>query len=420
MANYIARYIPAPRMVHLLTGRPGIQLKKLDGGLYQVTRVINGSNERSVVDEICKEGGSPLEIRKYVKTFLNTEVITKRYRIMFLQALAFNAEAGMSAGKALEVVIRNEPNVAKQLELAPGVDVLNKGGSFSDALDAISLFDQITISILLAGERTGALKEALASAVAHYDDKNATSKTIFGMIGLVVFDLFTVVSTSLGVQFVLIPTMEKAGIDSKDPLVIEEFARQIQLGYLMNGTLLAIAVLIVIATTVFTYFLTSKTVSPLKERFEKILRGVPLVSNFLTHTAISDTFAISATMLEGGCRFPAAVELAAGATGYPPVRHFWEHVKKQLMLGSMVAHAMKHKPITDIEYMIIASHRSSKQLTKVFRDIAKERASQAADAAKTLNRVIIGGSVAYATASVLIYLWLLVVQNKQVMQGMGA
>lgn len=420
MANYLARYIPSNVMIPVLQSRPGVKIKKLGEGQYQVTRLITAGDERAVIREIRREEGSPLEIKLHVKTFLNSEIISRRYKMMFLQALAFNVEAGMSAGKALEIVIRNEANVAVQMELTAAQDILTKGGAFSDALDAISFFDRITISILVAGEKTGSLRQALASAVEHYESTNHTSKTIFGMFSFLIIDLLTVVSTSVGVQWTFIPMMQKQGIESKDPALVEAFQRKIELAYLMNGALLWVAVLITVVAGIFAYFAFSKRPSPMKTKVEHLVGRMPLLSSFFTNTAVAESFAVAATMLSGGVRLNETVDVAQGATSYPSVQRYWQRVRKRLMMGDTVSRAMLFTPITQTEYLIISAHRSASQLTKVFRDIANERARLAIINAKVINRALVIGSMAYAASSVLIYLWLLWVQNEQVMAGLGA
>lgn len=402
-------------MISVLQARPGVRMRRLGNGHHEVSRLIPASNERQVVDEIRREGGTPLEIKKHRKTFLGTEIVLRTYKQRFLQALAFNVEAGLSAGKALEMVIQSESKVALQLELSAASAILAKGGSFSEAIDSVSFFDRATISIMVAGEKTGSLRQALSSAVEHYESRNHTSKAIFGMLSFVSIDLATVVVSAFGVQTKFIPMMEEQGANSTDPAVIAAFQEKIQLGYLLNGSLLWIAAIVALIAFLFSYFILSPKPSPMKTKAESLIRRIPVLSSFFTNSALAESFGVAASMLAGGVRLNETIDVASQATTYPVVLRYWDAVRRRMMLGDATARALFQPPLTQQEFLIISAHRSAEQLTKVIRDIAKERAVQARHGAGTLNRILLLGSIAYASASVFIYLWLLFVQNEQIM-----
>lgn len=405
-------------MLNVLRGKPGVRITKV-GSHYEVVRLLTGSDEHQVAREIMRESGSPLDVRLHRKTFLSTEIVTRRYKLMFLQAMAFNIEAGMSAGRALETVVKSEVNVNMQLELTAAMHILSQGGTFSDAIDAISFFDRVTISILIAGEKTGSLRQAMQSALKHYEQSNQTSKTIFGMMGFLAFDLVTVVSTALGVQTKFIPMMEEQGIQSTDPALIAAFKDNIELGYALNGSLLWIAAVVTILASMFTYFTVSRGTGRIKSFVERNMRMIPLLRAYFTNISVADSFSVAGSMLSGGVRLNETIAVAEESTTFPIARRYWQYVKTRLMLGDTVARAMYHYPISEAEFMLLSSHRSSEQLTKVINDIANERNEQAKGNARSLNRTLVMISMAYASASVLIYLWLLWIQNAQVMQGLS-
>ncbi len=406
-------------MITVLQARPGVRLKRLGGGRYEAVRMITARDTESVVREVLGEGGVPLKIERHKKTLLNTEVVTRGYKKTFLQALAFNVEAGMSPGKSLEMVIQSEGKVAMQLELTAASDILAKGGTFSEAIDAISFFDRVTIAILVAGEKTGSLRQAISSALGHYEASNMTTKSIFGMLGLIAFDLVTVVSTAFGVQYAFLPKMASDGIQSSNPAVIADFKAKIALGYMLNGSLLWVAAVITAVSVLFIYFSLSRNPGPLKEMVDRVMQRLPLLKQFFENTAVAESFSVAASMLGGGVRFSDTITVASTSTNYPTMHKYWARVKTRMMLGDTIARAMHAPPITQNEYMLLSSHRRADQLTKVVLDISRERGEKSRNNAKTLNRVLLAGAMLYASASVLIYVWLLWVQNEAVMAGLA-
>jgi|GEM_PF-831304 len=420
MPNFLARYIPANASIGVLQSRPGVRLRRIGNGRYEAVRMITAKDEGSVVREVLREKGVPLRIEKHRKTFLNTEVVTRGYKKSFLQALAFNAEAGMSPGKSLEMVIQSEANVAMQLELTAASDILAKGGTFSEAIDAIAFFDRVTIAILVAGEKTGSLRQAIASALDHYEASVMTGKSIFGMMGLIAFDLVTVVSTAVGVQYGFLPKMAADGIKSTDPKVIAAFHDKVALGYLMNGALLWIAGIVAVVAALFLYFSLSRNPGPLKGAVDRVMQKLPLLRKFFENTAVAASFSVAASMLRGGVRFSQTVAVATNSTNFPAMKHYWERVKVRMMLGDTVARAMYSPPIRENEFMLLSSHRSIDQLAKVVGDISRDRAEKAQGNAKVINRSLLAGAMIYSSISVLIYLWLLWIQNEAVLANLGA
>lgn len=419
MPNFLARYIPAHGMITVLQARPGVRLRRLAGGRYEAVRMIPARDAAAVVREVLSEGGVPLKIERHKKTLLNTEVVTRGYKKTFLQALAFNVEAGMSPGKSLEMVIQSEGKVAMQLELTAASDILAKGGTFSEAIDAISFFDRVTIAILVAGEKTGSLRQAISSALGHYEASSMTTKSIFGMLGLIAFDLVTVVSTAFGVQYAFLPKMASDGIQSSNPTVISDFQAKIALGYVLNGSLLWTAAVITVLSVLFIYFSLARDPGPLKELVDRVMQRLPLLKQFFENTAVAESFSVAASMLGGGVRFSDTITVASTSTSYPTMHKYWARVKTRMMLGDTIARAMYAPPITQNEYMLLSSHRRADQLTKVVLDISRERGEKSRSNAKTLNRVLLSGAMLYASASVLIYVWLLWVQNEAVMAGLA-
>ena len=152
---------------------------------------------------------------------------------------------------------------------------------------------------------------------------------------------------------------------------------------------------------------------------DRVMQRLPLLKQFFENTAVAESFSVAASMLGGGVRFSDTITVASTSTNYPTMHKYWARVKTRMMLGDTIARAMHAPPITQNEYMLLSSHRRADQLTKVVLDISRERGEKSRNNAKTLNRVLLAGAMLYASASVLIYVWLLWVQNEAVMAGLA-
>lgn len=366
---------------------------------------------KSVREEIANLGGIPLTIKERKPAWYEREYISAKFKRSFLRGMSFHVQSGMSPGRALWIVIEGESDRKKRIELEPALEVLRRGGGFITALKELRMFDRSVIAILSAGERIGALKEVIESALQHLEEKGKSWKMLTAAVGWLWFDISTSISTVIGVQYGYLPWLESNGIDTKDPKLLAKFKSALDTAYFINGFLLLIAVLMCFAGVFIAASLVIRS-GKLEEISSAVVRKLPIIKTFIENTAMAETFGIVGRMLKGRVQFDEAVRVAIESTPVKHVQALWRQALERIMKGDTVDRAFRNPIMTRSELIEIGAHQNGEQLAAMFMNIAHERG----DAAKRGLRQIVVGGVAFVILYTFLAagaaMWVLWVQNE--------
>ncbi|ABD72085.1 type II secretion system protein (plasmid) [Rhodoferax ferrireducens T118] len=341
--------------------------------------------------------------------------IDKDYRQQFLLALSFNVQSGMSAGKALEEVIQSERGHVRQV-MEPALAIIKAGGEFSDAIDGLAMFDDATLSILRAGEKLGAMKEAMASAIAHIKKTNHSMKLMIGALMVIIADIVVSSITVFGVQFYQLPQLRTEGITSKDPVVVANFASNLDMAFLLNGILTAFTVVLSIVVTVVVMSYSNKEMREFRQKVDYALHQMPILRDLLRHTAISSTMSICGALLSGGVMLNKALVIVRGSTMSPIVSGYWQRAESHLEHGESVNIALQDENVLErSECLILASHADQMQLAQAMLAISERRDEMAERASSKFGKFAFWTGLLYSGCGVLIALWVSYIQYQAVM-----
>ncbi len=380
-------------------------------GMKEVAQDFFLPDAKSVREEIANLGGIPLSIRQRKPAWYEREYISPKFKRSFLRSLSFHVQAGMSPGRALWIVIEGEGDRNKRIELEPGVEVLRRGGGFITAIRELRMFDRSVLAILSAGERIGALKEVIESALQHMEEKGKTWKMMSAAIGWLWFDISTSISTVIGVQFGYLPWLETNGVDTKDPKMLAEFKSALDTAYFINGFLLLVAILLCFAGVFLAVSLVLRS-GKLEEISTMFVRKMPVIKTFIENTAMAETFGIVGRMVKGRVQFDEACKVAADSTPVKHVQALWRQVLDRVMRGDTIDRAFRNPIMTRAELIEIGAHQNSEQLANMLMNIAHERGDQAK---RGLRQIVVGGVafvILYTFLAAGAAMWVLWVQNK--------
>jgi len=375
---------------------------------------IAARNENEAITQIIHLG-TPVECKEVDEnTFIK---VPNDYKKLFLTAIFFNVESGMSSGKALGAVIRGENGKIRR-QLNPALQLLDSGGDFSDAIESLGMYDKAILAILRSGEKIGAMKQALKSAIDQYDQTFASKKLLYGaLFGLSIDLLFSIIST-YAIQFQFLPMVEKQGISGTDPEVIASFHRNLSIAYGLNTVLTVITTLVLIVILWLVYTYNQKSNIQLRLKVDHFLSTSPYIKHVFAHTAISQTFAMCATLLNGGISFVNAIGIIKGISASPIIEEYWIKVEKSLLSGDLVINAMMSPILTPSEVLIISSHKDSAQLATSLKNISVQRNEMAIQANKRFGMSAFIAAMAYSGVSVLIALFASYLQYSSMMSSM--
>lgn len=408
MQNFRVTYL-MPRPENLMA-----QPDKDVPGFYRHATLLASPDARSIISEIRQRGGLPLEVKPVRPKPAWLSSVNRAYKLQLLQAINYNVRGGMSAARALEMVVDGETGPNRGL-LNPALTVLRTGGTFPEAMRALGFFDDSTISIMEAGERTGRMKDSLNAAASHYEKTSNGIKAMFGAVSWTLLDIGFAVTSIIGLRFSLLPTLtNSAGSAGETPAEREAFKKLVDQAYLVNDLLIG-GTFILLAFVLVGIYGYVANVDSIKRRVDVILARVPALGEALLNTAISTSFTVASSMLRGGVPFLPSASTAAAGTGHLEVREFWSNAVQRVETGETIPRALNSPLLNSSEAMLIASHNTQRELGEVLERVAERRDGIALAASKKFSLGMFVASMLYSGIAVMFTLYVVYVQNKQMM-----
>jgi general secretion pathway protein F len=384
-------------------------------GWFRHRRIVASDTKAGVVAEIIQRGAVPVSVKPVRKPLPFLDRVARTYKQEFLIAIRYNMENGLSAGKAFIAVAEGETGAARE-RLDLGIRVLQTGGQFSDALKAIDFFDDSTLAIIAAGERTGSTRQSIDTAIEHYDSWAAGMKAVMGMATMVAIDLFSAASTAIGVRYQLIPMLSENGIKSEDPAKIATFKTSIELATLSNDILIWLAVLVTIAI-IYVGGAYAAGDEKAKVIVAKVSRRTPYLRDALKHSALATSAQVLSSLLKGGVTFTAALDIVQRGVTQPDIADYWISVRRRINRGESVASAMSSAILSNTERLAVAAHSNQRQLGETLLRISKQRSTMAQKMSKKFTYLGIGVTSLYIAASLAVAMYVLKLQSATMMPG---
>lgn len=394
---------------------------------YQATFLFNGqekteefymANRQMVRNELSNRGIIPTRVVEMSSPWWKEEYISLAYKKRFLRAVGFHVKAGMTPGKALQIVTEGEENhsVRKKLELAQ--QVMIRGGMFSDAIDTLDFYPYAVIALLAAGEKTGTLPESIDMANQYMTEAKSnnkgyiTSATWFGA------EFFMAVSGVVAVQYQFLPWIKDQAGKAKNEGSAELLMDKIDLALIVNGGLLILAIVFLIGLIALfgTLFYAKGEVKLKAAQYVSKLPGMkPVIYDSEFYVA----FSLIAKMLSKGVPFSEAIKTCEETSKMPDITELWRKIQARVKSGFTIAHSMSYRAyFSKAELVELQAHQDAKQLQQVIETMAEDRKEMALQGKKRVVMMGFAISMGYSFASALIAIWALMLQSQGIDIGM--
>ncbi|MDX1670184.1 MAG: type II secretion system F family protein [Limnobacter sp.] len=392
----------------------------LPKGYFQHELVVVAPKARDAMLVVQEKGGTVLKVTAIQENRLTrffTDRVSRNYKHKFLQGISFNVRSGLSPEKSLEEVVNNEvgphrPALNKVLE------ALRQGFGFVESIELLGWFDESTLAVLRAGEASGRLNQALATAVSFYQRSSTLLKLMFGAFVWTLLDLFMAVSTVAGIRFGLIDELKKNPILSEDQETVDRFYRALDMAQTFNDVLLATSFI----ATVVVLYLVAMVMSPdpkTKHQGFSILERVPLINDVLKSGGLAATSRVMGSLLSGGVLFLDALRISKKGSASPSVQRFWQDIETNTEAGISPSQSFNHLFLESSERLLMRAHRDHKQLSEALESMADSREERATAKAKAFSVMAFLISLVYSGAAVLVSLFVVYLQNQAVLSGAG-
>ncbi len=134
----------------------------------------------------------------------------KRIKSSDLSAICWQlttmVEGGIPITEAVETIGADIENLSLQRVLSQIREKLEKGSSFSESIAEFPhIFNQISCAIILAGETSGSLAEALRKLAEYYDNRDKLAKKVKGAMGYPCFVLGFIILIVIFIMAFIVP-----------------------------------------------------------------------------------------------------------------------------------------------------------------------------------------------------------------------
>lgn len=385
---------------------------------FRHSGIVVAASPEQVVYELRRNGGIPVEVRAIRPTSNFFNPVSRDYKQQFMLAIYFNTEAGLSAGRALKLVIEAENGPLRQrLNLA--YLILDGGGSFLEAMDALDFFDQTTLAIMEAGERTGTLSNAINTAVEHYQARATTLKILFGTAVFTAVEMTFSILSLIGNRAAVLPAIEKEISENATTEKLQSIKRGIGVAYFANDLMLVLSLALIVFAVVCAYGYLNGSQN-FRRKIDDIILRIPAIRDIVLHGAVTNSAKVAVSLIRGGVDLIASMAIAEKSSRVPRVVDYWHGAVMRIQDGEDIAHALAQNPLENSERTLIRSHTDRTQLARAFEVIAERRAALAQRAARKFQVFSFVATLVFALAAVLIALLVALIQSEGTMSSLNA
>lgn len=190
-----------------------------------VKSTVQADSENGAARLLVKQGFTPLSIKEQNGEggFLGklTGRITVKDRVVFMRQLSTLIAAGLPLSQSLHTVLEQTENKKFQSIIQEIIASVEGGKSLSDSFSKHpTVFDQVIIALVSAGEVSGTLDESLQRVADQQEKDAAVMSKIKGALTYPVIVLFVIFGVMAFMLFTVVPQVEKLYKDLKKELPI--------------------------------------------------------------------------------------------------------------------------------------------------------------------------------------------------------
>lgn len=246
-------------------------------------------------------------------------------------------EGGLSITTALDIIAEDTENLQLRHILQRTLGKVSEGKLLSDGLsDFPHVFNRLALAIVIAGETSGDLGQALRTLAEYFDSRDRIAKKVRSAVAYPIFVLSLITAIVIGVMTLIVPRFQMifAQIGGKLPAFTRVF-----MGFYSLLCQNLLYVVLVVAGLVFGSVALAKTKGGHRLLSQAVLR-LPLFGKLFSEAFIAMFCRTIATLLEAGVPVLETFEILRGMSTNDVIVSAIARVKQHVMGGSNVALGM--------------------------------------------------------------------------------
>jgi type IV pilus assembly protein PilC len=351
----------------------------------------SGADQRAIKAHLRRQGIAPLRVRKESSLFGKGKRVKPGDIAIFSRQLATMMAAGVPLVQSFDIVAKGSNNEKfRELVFDIKADV-EAGNSLTQALAKKPLyFDDLYISLVDAGEKSGAL-ESLLDKIATYKEKTEAIKK---KIKKALFYPAAIITVAIAVTAILliwvIPQFSKLfqgfGADlpafTKMVVGLSDYVRS-------NGWIIFLA----IAAAITAFIMLKKRSPKFRHGLDRLTLQIPIIGGIVKNAILARFARTLATMFAAGVPLVEALESVAGASGNYVYQQGILRIREQVSTGLQLNVAMAETDLFPnmVEQMIAIGEESGsiETMSGKVADFYEEEVDNAVDSLSSLMEPLI-------------------------------
>jgi type IV pilus assembly protein PilC len=297
-------------------------------------------SSNNVLGWLREQGLTPVSVDEISENTPKTKRTSRRKRIKSadLSALCWQlttmVEGGITLTTAIETIAEDIENLQLQEILQQISEKMQKGETFSDCLSEYpKVFNRLSCAMILAGETSGTLSEALHSLAEYFDSRDKLAKKVKSAMAYPIFVLGFIVLIIIFIMAFIIPRFQiifdQLGGDlpafTKAFMGVYDTLRT-NLVYIIGLFMLIIISAILIFKTKKGHYL-----------FCRIALGLPLFGKVLSQSFVAIFCKTMSTLIAAGVSVLEIFEILSSMTNNDIIKSAIIQTKEQIVRGSNIS-----------------------------------------------------------------------------------
>ncbi len=328
---------------------------------------INEALERLRADGLLPVKVTPAQRRWKFKLF---ERAKYQELLLFTEQLERLLESGLPLDKTLNILIKVFQATGKPLLLNMTQEIkkkIEKGESFSSALKDTKFFPDFYVSLVEAGEISGALAPILKDLARYLKEEHSFKQELQSAL---LYPSFLVVFGLLAVQTVLVYILPRFSTIFDQLGVSPPLITQILLAIGSFWKAYGWVFLLLMLLGLIGFRLSLKNPEN-RKRAEVFLLKVPYLGRFLFLADMARIFHGLSVMVRGGVSLPKAMALTANIPRFYVLRDFFGQAAQEIREGAKLSHVFQSFPGSfDFVINFVSLGEETGDLAQAFSDMA--------------------------------------------------
>jgi len=310
-----------------------------DAGGARRDGILAANSPQEVLEILHRRRLTPVRIQEtVVKRAAEAKGSRRRIKSADLGAMCWQLstmlEGGLSITAALDVIAADTENLRLRQLLQQARTKVSEGRLLSESLaGSPGIFSPLAVAIIVAGETSGDLGQALSTLAEHFDSRDKLARKIRGAVAYPIFVLALITAIVIGIMTLIVPRFQLlfSQFGGKLPAFTQAFLRFYDVlcgNALYFGVALALgigSVLLLARTRGGHYFLS------------QIVLHLPLFGRLLCESFVAVFCRTMSTLLHAGVPVLDALGILRGMTGNDVIIAAIACVKQHVRGGSSIA-----------------------------------------------------------------------------------